>query len=78
MGFPGGPVVKNLPSNAGTRVLSLVWGHPTCCGATKPGATMKPEHQSTCSSVRETTTMRSLRTAAREYPVLTELETACE
>ena len=44
MDFLGGPVVKNLPSNAGTHVQSLVWGHPTCCRAAKPCTTMKPEH----------------------------------
>ena len=33
--FPGGPVVKNLPANAGTGVWSLVWEDPTCLRATK-------------------------------------------
>ena len=35
--FPGGPVVKDLPANAGTQVRFLVPKDPTCCGATKPG-----------------------------------------
>ena len=33
--LPGGPVVKNLPANAGDRVQSLVREDPTCLGATK-------------------------------------------
>ena len=33
--FPGGPVVKNPPCNAGDKVRSLVWEDPTCHGATK-------------------------------------------
>ena len=33
--FPVGPVVKNLPANAGTWVQSLVWEDFTCCRATK-------------------------------------------
>ena len=32
--FPGGPVVKNLPADAGDKGLDF-----TCCGATKPGCT---------------------------------------
>ena len=35
-GFPGGPVVKDLPCNEGTVVQSLVQEDPTCCKATKP------------------------------------------
>ena len=37
-GIPGGSVVKNPPANKvqQTRVQSLVWEDPTCCGATKP------------------------------------------
>ena len=27
--FPGGPVVKNPPANAGARVQSLLWEDPT-------------------------------------------------
>ena len=34
--FPGGPMVKNLPVNAGGTGFSLVWEDPTYCGATKP------------------------------------------
>ena len=40
--FPGGPVVKNLPSNAGN--VDLIPGQgskiPTC-----PGASVEPTHQ---------------------------------
>ena len=39
MDFPGGPVIKNLPGNAGDtpcRVQSLVPEDSTCPGATKP------------------------------------------
>ena len=35
-GFPGGPVVKNPPANAGTWVKSLVQEDPKSCGATEP------------------------------------------
>ena len=34
--FPGGPLVKNPPANAGTLVQSLDWENSTCCGAAKP------------------------------------------
>ena len=34
--FPGGPVVKNPPANAGDMGQSLVQEDPTCYGATKP------------------------------------------
>ena len=34
--FPGGPVVKNLPANAGDTVRSLLREDSTCRGATKP------------------------------------------
>ena len=34
--FPGGPVLKNLPSNAGDTVWPLAREDPTCRGATKP------------------------------------------
>ena len=38
MDFPGGPVVKNLPSNAGDVGLIPGWGNKdsTSCGTTKP------------------------------------------
>ena len=29
-------VVKNPPAKAETRVRSLIWKDPTCCGITKP------------------------------------------
>ena len=34
--IPGGPMVKNLPANAGDMGSVLVQEDPTCCGATKP------------------------------------------
>ena len=33
--FPGGPMVKNSPANAGTGVRSLLWEDSTCLRATK-------------------------------------------
>ena len=45
--FPGGPVVKNPPANAGDMGLILVWEDPTGCGATKPmHKTLEPTLQS--------------------------------
>ena len=45
--FPGGPVVKNPPTNAGDMGLILVWEDPTGCGATKPmHQTIEPTFQS--------------------------------
>ena len=35
-GFPGCSLIKNLPTNAGEWVSSLVWEDPTCHRATKP------------------------------------------
>ena len=34
--FPGGPVVKNPPANAGDTGSTLVWEDFTCSRATKP------------------------------------------
>ena len=34
--FPGGPLVKNLPANAGDTGSSLIQEDSTCHGATKP------------------------------------------
>ena len=34
--FPGGPVVKNPPANAGDTGLILLWEDSTCQDATKP------------------------------------------
>ena len=56
--FPGGSGVKNLPTNAGTQILSLVQEDSTGCRATKPWS---PK-----ALIREATVMRSLHTAARE------------
>ena len=38
-GFPGGPVLKNLPCNAKDTGQSLFQEDPTCHRATKPRAT---------------------------------------
>ena len=38
-GFPGGPVVKSLPANAGD--MGLIWEDPMCHGATK---SMRPSY----------------------------------
>ena len=35
-GFPGGPVVKSSPANAGTWDQSLVWEEPTAMGQLRP------------------------------------------
>ena len=34
--FLGGPVLKNLSANTGTRVCSLIWEDSTSLGAAKP------------------------------------------
>ena len=34
-GFPGGPVVKNRPADAGGTSSVPDLGSPTCCGATR-------------------------------------------
>ena len=34
VGFPGGTVDRNPPTNAAARVRSLVWKDSTYCGAT--------------------------------------------
>ena len=57
-GFPGDSVVKNSPANVGeasliaqwgkTRVQSLLWEDPTCCGATEPECQEKPLQRETC------------------------------
>ena len=36
--FPGGPMVKNPPVNAGTQVQPLVWEESICHKATRPTA----------------------------------------
>ena len=49
LGFPGGPVVKNLPCNAGDTGSIPGQEDSTCCGATKPmlhnyrACALKPE-----------------------------------
>ena len=41
-GFPGGPVVKHQPCNAGDTGWSLVQEDPTCPVVTKPAACWSP------------------------------------
>ena len=61
--FPGRPMVRNLPSNAGgTRVQPLVGEDPTCCGANKP---VSHKYRSLHSRA---TAMRSPHTTTREKP----------
>ena len=50
--FPGGPVVKNLPANTGTRIQSLVWKDSTCQEQPNLRATTTEAHaaQSPCCS----------------------------
>lgn len=73
-GFPGDPVVKNPPCNAGDIGLILVQEDLTYLKATKslchnnepvPGA-QEPQVPSPRSAKREATTMRSPRTTTRE------------
>ena len=80
--FPDGPVVKNLPCNAGDTDSFLVQGDPTCHSWLSPGPTAtEPVVQSpraaateVCvpqnpgSATRQATTMRRPCTAARESP----------
>ena len=52
--FPGGPVVKNLPCNAGDTGLIPGQGNPVCHGATKPvTTTTESVFQSPCQSQSE-------------------------
>lgn len=57
LGFPSGPVIKNLPLLQGTQVLSLVLEHPTCpveqlswCTATTEAA--PTQHEKPTSAIR--------------------------
>ena len=62
LGFPGGPVDKSLPADAGAPVRSLVQESSTGHGATKPGhsaVATEPVLQSPCSTAREAPAMRS-------------------
>ena len=42
LGFPGSPVVKNLPAIAGTQVQSLVQEDPTCYGHNWRASVLEP------------------------------------
>ena len=61
MDVPGGPVVKNLPANAGDTDL-IPWPGKIPHAAGQLGActaTTKPALQSLCSATREAAPMRS-------------------
>ena len=60
--FPGGPVVKNLPANAGDPVQSLALEDSTCHRVTKPERynyrackqqLLKPAHSRACAPWQE-------------------------
>ena len=53
--FPGSPVDKNSPANAGDTGSILVWEDSTCCKATKPGCSRahKPQLLSPHTAVAE-------------------------
>jgi len=59
--FPGGPVVKNLPANAGdikgSRMLWGNWAHAP--------ELLSHHVQSLCFATREATTLRSLTTTTK-------------
>ena len=71
--FPGGPVVRNLPANAGDTLspqVSLVRGDPTYLRATKP---LCHNYGSICtyslhSATREATTTRKPAHCSKEEP----------
>ena len=65
--FPAGPVVKNLPADAGDMVWFLFQEAPTFHGATKP---MSHNYWSAHFTTREATTVRTPSTTAREEPLL--------
>ena len=59
--FPGGPVVKNLPANAGDiRGSHMVWGNWVHAPELP-----SPQAQSLCSATREATTLESLATTTK-------------
>ena len=77
--FPGGPVVENLPVNAGITGWIPGMEDPTCLGVTKPRAkTTEPvpgshNHQAQapqglCCAIKEATTTKSPSTAREEQP----------
>ena len=77
-GFPGGAVVENLPANAGDTGSS-----PGLGGSHMPQSNWACEPQllslriwSLCSTTREATIVRGLRTAMKSRPRLPQLEKA--
>ena len=75
--FPGGPVVKNLPANAGDLGSVTGPGRFTCRGATRPVGHNYFSPGTLCSAIRGATTMKSLPTTARDSPGSLKLEKAC-
>ena len=69
-GFPGGPVVKNLPGNERDMGLVPDWG-TKIPHATEQLSSHAMQLPTPSSETREATTMRSPRTATREQPPLT-------
>ena len=83
--FPGGPVAKNPPANAGDKSLIPGPGRGHMPKASKPvshnyGACVQnywwPHAQCTYSAAREATAVRKLSTAAQEQPSLATPEKA--
>ena len=68
--FPGGPMVENPSTNAGTRVRALIAEDPTLRATLSLCTTATEAHllQHPCSATREATAGRSLHTATRESP----------
>ena len=75
--FSGGPVVKNLPCNAGDtgsipdpRWSHMPWGNRPMCHNCQAYVLrlLKPSRPRTHSATREAAAMRNSYTAAREYP----------
>ena len=70
--FPGGPMVKNLPVNAGDTVLILGLGRSHILWGNKASVPLllKPTYSRACALQPEAITLRSLRIAIREKPLL--------
>ena len=64
--FPGGPVVKSLPANAGDLGSLPGPGRYHMPWATKPVSHSYCSPGTLCSAIREATTMKSLSTATKE------------
>ena len=80
-GFPGGPVVRNLPASAGNidSIAGLERSHMLRSNEAHAPQLLNPcataleayTRQSLCSTTREGTAIRSPHTTAREQPLLT-------